>query len=210
MAPGALHWLGFPGPLGGMRMSHGECRTGVRLAAFFAMLAVVGLSGSATAVAESGSPSDDVTCVTFFPSAPVTGSLTPTATETAAPSAGPSATSQLSGAPTGMSSEPTATVTDVASDTAQPTDVLSDTDQPTDGPSQPSQPTDAPTGPATACVAGAAASAGGGTRRTSAAADPLAHSGSDSAQLVALAGLVLVAGIGLSVVGARRATRRGH
>lgn len=171
-----------------------HARGAARCAAVVIALAVAGLmTASAATAAESGAPSDDASCTTYYPSPSDSG----VASATGAPTDSPSAPDQSTGRPTDQPTDVgsvSAIASVSASDSGTPTDVPSNTDAPTDRP---------PSGPVTACVAGVAAA--GGPSRSS---DPLARTGSQSAEFLALAVLLITAGVGLSLLGGRAASRR--
>ncbi|MDT4926399.1 MAG: hypothetical protein QOG01_4112 [Pseudonocardiales bacterium] len=107
--------------------------------------------------------------------------------------------------------EPTDTV--APTDTLLPTDTVlptEDTVLPTDSavPTESAVPTDVPSGPITACAEAAGGHGVGGVATSRAAGDPLATSGGDSARNLLIAALLLIGGIGLSVLGGRRTARR--
>jgi hypothetical protein len=202
-----------------MRMTDRADNRGVRIATVFVTLILgVLVSGTtAAAAAESDGPSDEISCVTYFPSAGGTDTAEP-------PGDSETATAVGTGEPTDLPS-----VSGAASDTAtagadtglptqsdEPTDPVSDSGEPTDLPSSDSGgATDGasgvPSGPVTACVAAAGGAAGGAEGGSTAAHhDPLARSGSDTTEFVVLAVLLLALGVGLSVLGGRAAGRRGH
>jgi LPXTG-motif cell wall-anchored protein len=168
-----------------------------RLAAVLVVLAVGGLmTSSAADAAGSVGPSDDITCTTYY----------------ASPSDSVAPPSDTGSPATATAAEPTDEPTDEATDEPTPVDSATgsstESDAPTVAESDPATapPTEPPSGPYTACVA-AAGAAGPAARSTD---DPLASTGDRTSELVALAGLLLVAGVGLSLLGGRATRRRTH
>jgi hypothetical protein len=150
---------------------------------------------AATDTATTDTPSGGY-CTTFFPSDFPSEVPTDDPTDTVEP------TDTVAPTDTLLPTEDTVLPTDsaVPTESAVPTDSAV--------PTESAVPTDVPSGPITACAEAAGGHGVGGVATSRAAGDPLATSGGDSARNLLIAALLLIGGIGLSVLGGRRTARR--